>query len=100
MDKFNLNIAGAAADLAMMNTTSTGGVDESVSSLVGVSSNLYGGTMLGTGADTGTDLYHMLKSAMSSANEVVQGCNRAVGNASDNTQCYDRGGASSAIGGG
>lgn len=92
-DGLDLNIGGAEADLAAINTQ-LGILDTATQDLKHASTALFSGALLGKGADAGTDFTHRLDSAMVAAHEVVQQINAAVGHASSETVGFDAGGFS------
>ncbi|MFA5709943.1 hypothetical protein [Mycolicibacterium sp.] len=89
-----LNIAGASSDVAGM-TAAQQGIEATAEMLKSNSAKLFGGTLMGTGADAGSDFSMQVDAAVRSSNEVVQGCARTVGQAQDDTIGFDRGGFAS-----
>ncbi|BBX82249.1 hypothetical protein [Mycolicibacterium aubagnense] len=98
-DGLSLNIPGAAADVAAMQRAQAG-IDAVKEQLKSNSAKLFGGTLVGTGADAGTDFSAQVDAAVASSNAVVQACARTVGQASDDTIGYDRGGFAGVYNGG
>ena len=90
-DGLHLNIPGAAADVAAMQAAQHG-INAAKEQLKATAAKLFGGTLIGTGADAGTDFSVQVDAAVASSNEVVQACARTVGQASEDTIGYDRGG--------
>lgn len=90
-DGLDLNIGGAQADLAAINTQ-LAIMDSAANDLKTSSMHLFNGALLGRGADAGSDFSHRLDSALGSAHEVVNQINAAVGHASEETIGFDQGG--------
>ena len=86
-----LNIPGAQADVASMQA-SQHAIEGAADQLKSTAAQLFGGTLIGTGADAGADFSAQVDSAVRSSNDVVQACARVVNQASDDTISYDRGG--------
>ena len=92
LDKLHLDLAGAAGDLAGINThhlALTSAIDQGRTT----ANNLFsGGALSGAGADAGGDFNVQHASAGESLNEVIMQCNNVVRQASSDTDGYDRGG--------
>jgi hypothetical protein len=93
-DGLSLNIPGAAADVASVNTQH-GILKQAAGSLLGESNKLFNGALLGSGADAGTEFSQKLNSALAGSREVIQAVNGHVGNTSEETIGFDRGGFAS-----
>ncbi len=87
----DLNIPGAHADVSAMQGAQKA-IEATADSLKATAAQLFGGTLLGTGADAGADFSAQVDAAVRSSNDVVNACAAAVGQASDDTISYDRGG--------
>ena len=92
-----LNIPGAQADVAAMQASQRA-IESAADQLKTTAAQLFGGTLLGTGADAGADFPAQVDAAVRSSNEVVNACARVVGQASDDTIAYDRGGFAGVFG--
>lgn len=86
-----LNIPGAQADVAAMQATQRA-IEGTADQLKSTAAQLFGGTLIGTGADAGADFSHQVDASVRSSNDVIQACARVVNQASDDTIAYDRGG--------
>lgn len=89
--KLDLNIPAMQADVAAMQA-SQHAIEAVADQLKGVAAQLFGGTLVGTGADAGSDFSHQVDSAVRSSNEVVQRCAQVVHQAGEDTIGFDRGG--------
>lgn len=90
-DGLHLNIPGAQADVASMQTSQRA-IEAAADQLKSTAAQLFGGTLVGTGADAGADFSHQVDAAVRSSNDVIQACARVVNQASDDTIAYDQGG--------
>lgn len=89
-DGLQLNIPGAIADVDAMKGAQRA-IEHTTDELKKTAGQLFGGTLVGTGADAGADFSAQIDSAVRSSNDVVNACASVVGQASDDTIGYDRG---------
>lgn len=87
----DLNIAGAAGDVAAINTQHNI-LESAAHDLLNESNRLFNGGLQGAGADAGTDFAHRLNSALQGSRDVIHAVNSHVGNASEETIGFDQGG--------
>lgn len=89
MPNLDLDPAGAEADVAAMQAAQRH-IEDLADQMKTVHAQLFGGTLVGSGADAGSDYAHRLDSAVRSSSEVVQLCAQVVGRASSDTEAFDK----------
>jgi hypothetical protein len=99
VNQLKLNIAGAEANIATMQSAQRG-IEETAAQMKSIATQLFGdgAVIRGSAANAATSFHIEMDSASRASNDTVNGFIRAVSQAKSSTVDYDQGGFSSVFG--